>query len=607
MSPLLSQPFIKKQVRQLMSKMTLAQKIGQMTQAERLSCTPEDVKNYHLGSVMSGAGSCPGNNDLESWLKTTDSFWKASMFCSDKHLAIPILYGVDAIHGHNNVKGATIFPHNIGLGAADDTDLVKRIAKATQKEVLATGIDWVFAPNLSVAQDNQWGRFYESFSQSPELVKRYASSIIEGLQGELHSKGVLACVKHWVGDGATSHGIDQGDTDITWQELYDTHISPYITAIDSGALTIMASFNSWQGNKCHGHKYLLTDVLKRQLNFSGFIISDMNGIDYLNDDFYLSVAQGVNAGIDMFMLPDNWQQFIKHLVNHVELGTVPVSRINDAVSRILSVKVASGLFEFPCPSERDLASNDDFGSIKHRGIAREAVRKSAVLLKNNENILPIKKDTRILVMGKNADNIGHQCGGFTIDWQGVSGNDAFHGATSIWQSINNTAPNAILKCHKDIPTILAKDHDVAVVVVGETPYAEGLGDIRNCDNLIIEAGSQINGQLNISKPYGESLTLSKLHPEDFQLIKELSDKDIPLIVILISGRTLIINEELNKSSAFIAAWLPGSEGQGISDLLFGDFNFQGKLSFPWPKSSFIKDDKRVTKWLFPLGFGLTTK
>jgi beta-glucosidase len=604
MQSLLNQKSVKKQVKELMSQMTLAQKVGQMIQAERLSCTPEDVNSYHLGSVLSGAGSAPENNDIESWLKTTDSYWQASMHKDDNHLAIPLFYGVDAIHGHNNLKGATIFPHNIGLGAANDAGLVKRIAEVTRKEVLATGVDWVFAPNLAVAQNNQWGRFYESFSQTPELVTKYAGNIIDGLQGTLNGEGVIACIKHWIGDGATSHGIDQGDANISWEELNDTHISPYISALNSGAMTVMASFNSWNGDKCHGHKYLLTDVLKKQLNFSGFIVSDIDGVDYLCDDFYLSVAQGVNAGIDMFMLPGDWQQFILHLLSHVELGTVPISRINDAVSRILSVKIASGLFEASSPSERAWANHCSFGSIEHRDVAREAVRKSLVLLKNKQNILPLKKDARILVTGKNANNIGHQCGGFTIDWQGVSGNDQFQGATSIWQGITEVAPNAILNSNNDVTGISVDDHDIAIVVVGEYPYAEGFGDIRDSDNLIIEAGSQINGQINISAPYGDSIELTKLHPEDYLLIKEISDKGIPVIVILISGRTLVINSELESSAAFIAAWLPGSEGQGISDVLFGDFDFQGKLSFSWPKTCSTEKNKAVNKPLFPLGFGL---
>jgi beta-glucosidase len=601
MKSLLTKQSVIKQVNELMSQMTLAQKIGQMIQAERHSCTPEDVTNYHLGSVMSGAGSLPENNDVESWLKVTDSYWQASVLKDGNHLAIPILYGVDAIHGHSNLKGATIFPHNIGLGAANDVDLIKKIAVITRQEVLATGIDWVFAPNLAVAQNNQWGRFYESFSQTPELSKKYVGNIIEGLHGQLNSVGIIACVKHWVGDGATSHGIDQGDANISWEELNQTHISPYVSALKSGAMTVMASFNSWNGNKCHGHKYLLTDVLKKQLNFSGLIVSDMGGIDYLDDDLYLSIAQGINAGIDMVMLPNNWKEFIRHLLNHVELGTIPIARINDAVSRILTVKIASGLFEAPTPSKRKWANHSSFGSLEHREVAREAVRKSLVLLKNEHNTLPLKKSTRILVTGKNADNIGHQCGGFTIDWQGVSGNERFQGATSIWQGITDIAPNAILKNPNDVEGILAKDHDVAIVVIGEYPYAEGYGDIRHCDNLIIEAGSQINGQVNISEHYTDSVVLEKSHPEDYQLIKEINDKGIPVVVILISGRTLVINSELDKSAAFIAAWLPGSEGHGVSDMLFGDFDFQGKLSFSWPNSS---DSEETTTPLFPLAFGL---
>ena len=604
MKPLINHQSVNSQVTKLVSQMTLAQKIGQMVQAERLNCSAEDVKKYHLGSVMSGAGSLPGINEPNGWLNTTDALWHASMFSDSDHKAIPLLYGVDAIHGHSNLKGATIFPHNIGIGAANDKKLVKRIAEVTQKEVLATGVDWVFAPNLAVAQNSQWGRFYESYSQNSQLVQQYASNIVSGLQGKLHGDGVLACVKHWVGDGATSHGIDQGDANISWEDLKNTHISPYIRAFDSGALTVMASFNSWNGNKCHGHKYLLTDVLKNQLNFSGFVVSDMNGIDYLSNDFYHSVALGVNAGIDMFMLPENWKLFILHLLNHVELGTVSIARIDDAVSRILSVKYLCGLFNAPCPSQRKWANHKSFGSTTHRAVAREAVRKSLVLLKNDQKILPLKKDARILVTGKNANNIGHQCGGFTIDWQGVSGNKPFQGATSIWQGIAEVAPNATLHNEDNLDEISADDHDIAIIVIGEIPYAEGLGDIRNCNNLIIEAGSKINGHINITAPYGDSLELKKLHPEDYRLIKEVCDKGILCIPVLISGRPLIINDELEKSSAFIAAWLPGSEGRGVSDVLFGDFNFQGKLPFSWPKAYFSDKKEYSIKPLFPVGFGL---
>ena len=597
MHAILNTPAVKAKVDALMSTMTTAQKIGQMTQAERLSCTPTEAKKFHLGSVMCGAGSVPGNNKLNDWLTMADSYWHTSSVKDEYHHGIPILFGVDAIHGHNNLSEATIFPHNIGLGAADDPALIKEIAIITRKEVLASGLDWVFAPNLAVAKNEHWGRFYESFSQSPEITNKYVSNIITGLQNKLHSEGVIACAKHWVGDGATAHGIDQGDAKISWQELNNTHISPYITAIKSGVMTVMASFNSWNGDKCHSHKFLLTDVLKKQLNFSGFVVSDMDGLDYLSDDFYLSIAQGVNAGIDMFMVSQNWQQFIRHLSNHVELGAVPMSRINDAVRRILTVKVAMGLLEAPQPSKRIGANHKSFGSLAHREVAREAVRKSLVLLKNHHNILPLDKKARILVTGKNANNIGHQCGGFTIDWQGVSGNEAFAQATSIWHGIKNIAPNALLKAQ--VENVNTTDHDAAIVVIGETPYAEGFGDIREGDNLIIESGSQINGHINVLAPYGNSLVLKNLHPEDYATIKTLNDKELPVVVILLSGRTLIINSELEEAAAFVAAWLPGTEGQGISDVLFGDFNFQGKLSFDWPKTAFKRSSP-----LFSQGFGL---
>lgn len=597
MHSVLNSSAVKIKVEGLMSNMTLAQKIGQMTQAERLSCTPMEVKNFHLGSIMSGAGSALGDNKLQDWLAMADSYWQSSASADEDHHGIPVLIGVDAIHGHNNLSDATIFPHNIGLGAADDPTLIKAIAIITRNEVLASGLDWVFAPNLAVAQNNHWGRFYESFSQTPDITKKYVSNIITGLQNKLHTEGVITCAKHWIGDGATSHGIDQGDAKISWQELNQSHINPYITAIKSGAMTVMASFNSWNGDKCHGHQFLLTEVLKKQLDFSGFVVSDMDGIDYLSDDFYLSIAQGVNSGIDMFMVPENWKQFIRHLHNHVELGTVPIARINDAVRRILSVKVVAGLLEAPSPSKRIWANHQSFGSLAHREVAREAVRKSLVLLKNNHNTLPLNKSARILVTGKNAHNIGHQCGGFTINWQGVSGNDKFAQATSIWQGIKNIAPNAVLK--EPLDHVNTKDHDLAIVVIGETPYAEGYGDIRDGENLIIEAGSQIKGQINVSQPYGSSIELKSLHPEDYASIKALTDKNLPVVVVLISGRTLIINAELNDAAAFVAAWLPGSEGHGVSDVLFGDFNFQGKLSFDWPKAT-----SQNSPVLFPQGYGL---
>ncbi|OUS29872.1 endoglucanase [Thalassotalea sp. 42_200_T64] len=598
---------IQEQVEQLLASMSLDQKIGQMTQVERLTCTPEDVKYYHLGSVLSGAGSYPESNSPNDWVNMADAYWCASMTADKDHLAIPILYGVDAVHGNNNVKGATIFPHNIGLGAAFDPDLLERIAQVTAKEVLACGIDWVFAPNFAVARNNHWGRTYESFSEQPTIINAYAPKIINGMQNGFQANSIVAGIKHWVGDGGTSHGVDQGDTVLHWRELENTHIPPFKHAIAAGALTVMASFSSWNGDKCHGHKYLLTDVLKNNMQFSGFILSDMDAIDYLSSDFYQSVGLGVNAGIDMFMIPRNWQEFIDHLRSHVELGTVPMERINDAVRRILTVKLQYGLFDRPQPKLRELANDDSFGGKEHREVAREAVRKSLVLLKNQAAILPLDKQARVLVTGKNAHNLGHQCGGFTLDWQGVSGNEFIEGGTSIWQAIESQAPKAQLHSNINSITESVSSFDVAVVVIGETSYAEGMGDIRSGDDIIVKTGSQINGEMNIIKPYGKSLELAKLHPEDYQMIKTLATHNIPIITVLISGRPLVVNKELQASNAFVAAWLPGSEGQGVSDVLFGDYNFQGKLSFSWPKTSHptVNIDDTSYKPLFPYGFGLS--
>lgn len=598
---------ITEKVEKLLSSMSIEQKVGQMVQVERLTCSPDDVKKFHIGSVLSGAGSLPEDNSPIDWLNMVDDYWCASRSADKDHLAIPIIYGADAIHGHNNVKGATIFPHNIGLGAMNDPELIEQVANVTAKEVLASGIDWVFAPNLAVARNNHWGRTYESFSETPMIATQYAPRIINGMQNNVAEHSIIACLKHWVGDGGTVHGIDQGDTVANWSELEKTHIPPFQSALDAGALTVMASFSSWNGDKCHGHKYLLTDVLKNKMQFSGFVLSDMDAIDYLSSDSYQSIGISVNAGIDMFMLPRNWREFIEHLISHIELGTVTIERVNDAVRRILCVKFHCGLFNLPRPKHRPWANHDDFGSLAHREVAREAVRKSLVMLKNQDGILPLDKNKRILVTGKNANNLGHQCGGFTIDWQGVTGNEFIEGGTSIWQGIAKAAPNSTLLNDVTADTINLAEFDAAIVVIGEHSYAEGMGDIRNGNDIIVKTGSLINGEMNIIKPYGDSLELASLHPEDYQTIKTLHAKNIPIITVLISGRPLVVNKELAASNAFVTAWLPGSEGQGISDVLFGDYNFQGKLSFSWPK----EPQPRVNigdspfKPLFRYGFGLT--
>ena len=607
MSSILQDRIIGQKVETLLLMMNLDQKIGQMTLAERSYLTPEDVKTYHLGGVLSSGGSSPGNNRPADWVRMNDAYWAASMTEDELHLAIPVLYGVNAIHGNNNISGATIFPHNIGLGAANDPDLIKEIAKVTAREVLATGVEWVFAPNLAVACDIHWGRTYESYSESTELVTTCGVEFMQGLQVDLGTDSVLACIKHWVGDGGTTSGIDQGETTLGKDQLENIHMAPYRSAINSGALTIMASLNSWNGDKCHGHKYLITDILKTEMQFHGFVVSDWDGIDYLSEDYYNAVALAVNAGIDMFMVSENWKEFIDHLKLHVNRGSISMKRIDDATRRILSVKFACGLFDKPCPAERFWSNHDSFGGQEHRAVAREAVRKSLVLLKNDGPVLPLQKNARIFVAGKNAHNRGHQCGGFSLTELGLSGSENQQGCTSVWEGISQVARNAVLSSSAHGNDADPAKHDVAIIVIGERPYAEGLGDVRSSDQLIVEAGSRIKGCMNILEPYGKTLELASLHPEDLQTIRNVTDKGIPVIVVMISGRPMVVNRELAAASAFVAAWLPGSEGRGVADVLFGDFDFQGRLSFSWPAS--IEDISAGRQKnhipLFPFGYGLT--
>ena len=583
----------------LLAGMTLSQKVGQMTQAERRHATPADVRAFHLGSVLSGGGSCPGDNRPADWLAMHDAYWAASMDGSEGGVRVPILYGVDAIHGNNNVRGATVFPHNIGLGAAGDPALMERIARATAREVLATGADWTFAPTLAVARDPRWGRCYESFSEDPGLVAAYAPRIVCGLQdsngdgrgsggngscgaGIIGPRGVVACAKHWVGDGGTIEGVDQGDTLLSEPELKRLHTMPYRPALDAGVLTVMVSLSSWNGRKCHAHRYLIEDLLKGEMGFGGVVVSDWNGIDLVASDYSQAVARSVNAGIDMFMIPARWQRFIGCLEAQVEAGVVPLDRIDDAVRRILRLKLASGLFDKPRPSARNGAGGTAFGSREHREVAREAVRKSLVLLKNRGRTLPLDAGARILVTGRNAHNRGHQCGGFTVAWQGVSGNEAIEGGTSIWEGIRALAPRAVLA--EDASAADHRDFDVAVVVIGERPYAEGMGDIREPSPEDWTPGGipGAEGGPGVLDPYGSTLELAALHPEDVATIRGLAAHGIPVVTILVSGRPLVVDAELSASAAFVAAWLPGTEGAGVADVLFGDHDFTGRLPMSWP-------------------------
>jgi beta-glucosidase len=587
---------LEKRISKFLLSMTLEQKIGQMIQIEIQSFTPETMKKYRFGSVLNGGGSWPQKNKhavISDWVTLADSVWTSCT--AGLQYPIPPLWGTDAVHGLNNVGTATLFPHNIGLGAAHDTNLVYRIAQVTAKEVSAAGIDWNFAPTLAVVRDDRWGRTYESFSEDPAIVKDYAGKIISGLQGKFGAENVLATAKHFIGDGGTDDGIDRGDCLVTEKDLVKIHAAGYISALKSGAQVIMASYSSWKGNRMHDHKYLLTDVLKKQMGFDGFVISDYNAIELIDGCTKQNCPQSVLAGIDMFMIPDreDWEAFYNNLKSQVETGSVPMSRIDDAVSRILRVKLRMGLFEKPKPSERALSGKSELiGASAHREVAREAVRKSLVLLKNNHKILPLDRKLKVLVAGIGADSIPMQLGGWALTWQGGSENCNldFKGSTSILDGIKAVAQNV-----KYDPTGKSADknkYDVAIVVIGEEPYAEYRGDIKG----------------------GLTLEHALKRPQDLIVLQTIKNAGVPVVTVFLSGRPLYVNKELNSSDAFVAAWLPGSEGEGVTDVLFKsdsgavNFDFTGKLSFSWPKSpcqTTVNVNDKIYDPMFPIGYGLT--
>jgi beta-glucosidase len=559
----------------LLSRMTLEEKIGQMTQAERQALRSEnDIQTCFLGSILSGGGSAPSPNVPSEWADMYDRFQASAM---KTRLGIPLIYGIDAVHGHNNVYGAVIFPHNIGMGCTRNPDLAEQAARATAEEVAGTGIDWTFGPCIAVPRNERWGRTYEGFGETPELAEQMAAAEVRGFQGNnlADPATILACTKHFVGDGGTTNGQDQGDTQVDEQTLRDIHMQGYISAIQQGVGSIMVSFNSWNGQKMHGNYYLLTTVLKGELGFDGFLISDWSGIDQLPGDYASDIETSINAGLDMIMVPNKFIEFIATLTDLVNSNRIPMSRIDDAVRRILRIKFKLGLFEFPY-TNRGFAGS--IGSPAHREIARECVRQSVVLLKNENQILPLAKNiAKIHVAGKNADDLGNQCGGWSITWQGSSG-DITQG-TTILQAIQNTvSPGTDVTFSMDGSG--AGDADVGIVVIGETPYAEGAGD---------------QSDLNLST-------------QDIATIENVKNAGIPVIAILVSGRPMIIVPILDDCQAFIAAWLPGTEGQGVADVIFGDYNPTGKLSHSWPRNmSQIPINYGDSNYdpLFPYGFGLS--
>ena len=572
-------------VKPLLQQMTLDEKIGQMLQPDQQFLKSiDDIEKYHVGSVLSGGDSDPkSGNDFQSW---REMFNRNEARSLKSRLYIPILYGVDAVHGHNNVEGATIFPQNIGLGATRDAELIEKIGQITAEEVRATGIQWAFAPCVTVPQDIRWGRTYEGYGETPDIVKPLGEAAVRGLQSANLSdpKRVVACAKHLAGDGGTTYNtglrdlIDHGDTQVDEATFRRIHLPAYIDAINAGVGTIMPSYSSWNGVRCSANKHLMTDIVKNEFEFEGFLISDYNAIDEIPGDFKEQIRVSVLAGMDMFMEPQKYAAFFDTLKQLVTEGAVPMSRIDDAVLRILRVKAAMGMLDPKHNQLADPALEKTFGSADHRAVARQAVRESMVLLKNDKHVLPLSKTAkRIHLAGKSADDIGNQCGGWTITWQGKSGN-VIKG-TTIRQGMSEVAPGVNLTYSKDGSG--AEGADVGVLVIGEAPYAEMFGD-RTIAKLSLDA-------------------------EDKAALRQMKSAGIPVAVVVISGRPVFIDDVMDQADAWMAAWLPGSEGAGVADVLFGIAKPTGKLSFTWPKSGsttlHIGNAGYVTQ--FPLGYGLT--
>ena len=568
---------------ELLKAMTLDEKIGQMTQVDLKAIKDKaDVARYALGSVLSGGDSDPEDITAQGWARTHDEFQSWAL---KSRLKIPLIYGIDAVHGHNNVDGAVIFPHNIGLGAMRDPGLVEKAARITALEMVGTGIRWAFAPCLAVARDVRWGRTYESFGESPELALVMGAAAVRGLQGPMlgETTSVLACAKHFVGDGGTTRGVDQGNTECDLATLKQIHLAGYLGAIKAGAGSVMASYSSWNGKKMHGNHELLTDLLKKELEFPGFVVSDWAAIDQLAHDYKTAIETSINAGIDMVMIPNgpgqknNYVEYITLLKDLVNEGKVPRSRIDDAVRRIVLVKSRMHLFDHPFS---DAALTSAVGSAGHRQVARECVQKSLVLLKNGKSTLPLAKHARRLVLaGQAADDLGIQCGGWTIAWQGKTGNVMRGGTTLLAAVRQSVEPNTEVTHSADGSNVAGAD--AVIVVIGERPYAEMRGDRKD-----------------LSLPQA-----------DLNVLKTAKEAGVPVVTVVFSGRPVLLGPVLESSDAVLAAWLPGTEGQGIADVLLGDVKPTGKLPHTWPRSMdqvpCNLDDGTAQDPLFPYGFGLT--
>jgi beta-glucosidase len=583
-------------VRSIVAGMTLEQKVGQMTQPDIRWVTPEDVRKYYIGSILNGGGAWPGmkkHASVEDWLRLSDAFYQASM-STDMAVKVPVIWGTDAVHGHNNVYGATLFPHNIGLGAAHDPELIRRIGRATAEQVRATGITWAFAPTLAVVQNPRWGRTYESYSSDPELVRSYGEAMVGGLQGQLGTPtSVLASAKHWLGDGGTLHGKDQGETRTSEADLMRTHAAGYYGALRANVQTVMVSYSSFtdtatgrRWGKMHGNPHLVGEVLKQRLGFDGLVVSDWNGIEQVPGCAKFHCPQAINAGIDLIMVPDDWKQFIVATVDDVRAGRIPMSRIDDAVSRIIRVKLKSGLFE-ASPAAGPHPNADVLSSFAVRELAREAVRKSLVLLKNEGGVLPLKRQGRILVVGKGADSLPMQAGGWSLTWQGDQTTTAdYPNADTLLAAMRKSLGAAQVDYSPDGNGVDPSRYSAILMVAAENPYAEMKGDIS----------------------FPAPMRHSGRYPEDLQALERVSGKGVPVVTVLFSGRPVAANDLINRSDAFVAAWLPGTEGHGLTDLLVEApdgreaYDFTGRLSFDWPAGDCLPQQGGIQ---FRRGYGLS--
>ncbi|ARU16007.1 glycoside hydrolase family 3 protein [Croceicoccus marinus] len=589
--PVPANPQAEQRIADLLNRMTLEEKIGQLVQADLCCVTPEDVRRYNLGSILVGGNSGPGGDDLApapEWLKAADEFYLASVDRSDGGVGVPLVWGTDAVHGHSNIVGATIFPHNIGLGAMRDPSLVEKIGAVTAKEIRVTGQEWTFAPTVAVPQDFRWGRAYEGYSSDPELVASYVGAMVRGLQGPptndnlLAGPHVIASTKHFLADGGTDRGVDQGDSSIDEETLRDIHGLPYGPAIGEGVATVMVSFSSWQGRKMTGNRSLVTDVLKDRMDFGGFVVSDWNAHGQVEGCTNESCPEALTAGIDMYMAPDTWKPIYEDLLARARSGEVSMERIDEAVARILRVKMRLGLFEAGKPSDRPLSGDYDLlGAPEHREVARQAVRQSMVLLKN-QGVLPLRPGGRLLVAGDGADDIARQSGGWTLSWQGTGiDNSDFPGATSIFSGLKQTVEAGGGTAQLSPDGSFSERPDAAIVVFGEKPYSEFQGDRA-------------------------TLALDPELTAPYETMRKLKAQGIPVVALMLTGRPLYVNPALNMADAFVVAWLPGSEGGGVADVLVGNaagqprHGFTGKLPAAWPQTPAMEDGV-----LFPFGYGLT--